>query len=364
MSGIQQFRQAATSLGPATPLVIDKAQGGIIDRGTVPAQDALGGGRVIWHPSDRELRKADRETMASFKAALAEEHGAKPAAMLADAVESARKELAKLDRNYNAAGYPTTPGTPGAMSADLVKETRARLKELVDSVQLGKKDQLTAGTVQQADWLAGELAAHRHDPMVKMMGPTKFLGYLLAVEKQIASIPAADKEARAAAASMTTLEKVALYGYTCADYKVLNPALWNQGSKPLDPGVRAHIDHATSAIKKAPVYAEIHKSGLPVATERGVADPTGAPGWVQSRYTDGGTVTEAGFFSTTRNKAAGQYTMKVFGQGHDVSAFSAWPGEKEVLFPPGTEFRIKRDAGNPNEIIAVQNKGLDLSLWW
>jgi hypothetical protein len=346
MLGINSFRQIANANAGATL----KLEGGqLIDRQNAAPKGFYG--RAVTFLRDHSLLpKAASNTMQSFKTALEAEHGKEATRLMTEALSSARKELARLDETYSQHGYPLA-GKKGGMAPDLVKETRARLMALVGQGDLGSTSKLSSGTVTNADRLTGILAQHKNDPMLKFMGPTKFLGYMLSVDQRIAK---GSPEVQKAAANMSVPEKVALYGYTCADYKVLNPALWPP-PKQIDPGLQSYIDHATAAIGKAPMPKPDPKSGL-LVTERGLNNPPHDDKWVEKRYNHGQPITEEGFYSTTAGKGNGTYMFSVIsnGGGRDVSGFSAWPAETEVLFPPNTQFLVQKDSQKPNHFIMVE----------
>ncbi len=345
--GIGAFTTAATQHADAT-LKLKGDQ--VIDSST--AKTTFVGKALTFLRNHSLLPEAASKTMASFKEALAQKHGEGTVKLLSDAVSTAKKELAALNKEYNALGYPHVLGRRGELDYAQVTEMRARLTAVIDNLSLGKTDHVTSKTVANADRLAGILAQHANDPMVKMMGPTKFLGYLLSVEKRIES---GTPEVKTAAANMSVPEKVALYGYTCADYKTLNPALWSP--KPdTPPGINAYIQHATSAIAKAPVFKTHDGDGL-VLSHRAFNDPASNPGWAKARYADRAVVTEQGFYSTGQNKPMGatfSATIFTMGGGKDVSGFSAWPDEKEVIFAPGTQFHVNVDSKNQNHFIMVE----------
>ncbi len=69
--------------------------------------------------------------------------------------------------------------------------------------------------------------------------------------------------------------------------------------------------------------------------------------WVQARYSEGKTAVNRRFFATSETKEGAWQNMPVEWEtqslsGKRISAFSANPNEKEVLFPPGTRFKTDR----------------------
>lgn len=344
MLGIDSFRQVATANAAATL----KLENGQLDSA---APKGFFGRAVTFLRDHSVLPKSTSHTMQSFKAALRQEHGSEATRLMADALSSARKELGKLRETYQDNGHPKTLGKRGAIEPAVVRENLHRLTALINQGDLGSTSKLTSATVTNADRLTRILAEHKNDPMLKVMGPAKFLGYLLSVDAKVAK---GTGEVIAAAAKMTIPERVALYGYTCADYKVLNPVLWKQTPAP-DPGIKAYIDHAKAAIAKAPLPKPDPNHGL-VVTERGVNNPAHDDKWVEERYQDGTELKEFGFISTTAGKGNGDYIFSVFstGGGRDIAGFSAWPAEKEVVFPPGTTFMIVKNDQNPKHFVLIE----------
>ncbi|WCM87161.1 ADP-ribosyltransferase domain-containing protein [Acidovorax sp. NCPPB 3576] len=69
--------------------------------------------------------------------------------------------------------------------------------------------------------------------------------------------------------------------------------------------------------------------------------------WVQARYGKGKTAVNQRFFATSETKEGAWQNMSVEWEtqslsGKRISAFSANPHEKEVLFPPGTRFKTNQ----------------------
>nr|WP_284408354.1 type III secretion system effector XopAI [Acidovorax sp. SUPP2539] len=71
--------------------------------------------------------------------------------------------------------------------------------------------------------------------------------------------------------------------------------------------------------------------------------------WVRARYSEGKVAVNQRFFATSETKEGAWQNMSVEWEtqslsGKRISAFSANPHEKEVLFPPGTRFRTDQIA--------------------
>jgi hypothetical protein len=132
----------------------------------------------------------------------------------------------------------------------------------------------------------------------------------------------------------------ALADYTGPGHRELNDAL---RSNAVDASQHARIEAIKSALQKLPPYAG------PVI--RG----TDLPAEVIARYRPGEVITEDAFLSTTTNPGvarspafAGNVEFRILSNtGRDISSFSVFPGEQEVLFPPGTNFVVVSKTVDP-----------------
>lgn len=132
-------------------------------------------------------------------------------------------------------------------------------------------------------------------------------------------------------------EEIAIKLYTDQTYKKINPDL-RLGVMPL--GYRNFVYTLCSALTKLPKYVGSVKriSVLPIE--------------VQNTFVEGDIITQQAFWSTSANsdgiKAFRNNTNKKYNTiyyiesltGRDVTQFSAWPGEKEILFPAGAKFMV------------------------
>jgi hypothetical protein len=125
----------------------------------------------------------------------------------------------------------------------------------------------------------------------------------------------------------------ALADYTGPGYQDLNDALRNG---TVDASQAARVDALNRALEKLPAY------------EGPVIRGSDIPAEVLERYKPGSVITELGFVSTTMNPAVAQLPTFVGNvefqimstSGRDISSFSMFPGEQEILFPPGTKFYV------------------------
>lgn len=125
----------------------------------------------------------------------------------------------------------------------------------------------------------------------------------------------------------------ALGDYTGPGYQDLNHALRIDF---LDASQQARVDAITRALDKLPPY------------EGPVIRGTNVPADVLDRYQPGQVVTEPAFTSTTTLRAVaegpafvGNVEFRIFSTtGRDISSFSMYPDEHEILFPPGAQFYV------------------------
>jgi hypothetical protein len=132
----------------------------------------------------------------------------------------------------------------------------------------------------------------------------------------------------------------ALADYTGPGYLDLNNAL--RGGE-VDASQQARIEAVKTALAKLPPY------------EGPVIRGTNLPPEVLARYRPGELITEDAFLSTTTNAGvarsptfAGNVEFRILSKsGRDISPFSVFPGEREILFPPGTKFYVSSKRIDP-----------------
>jgi hypothetical protein len=141
------------------------------------------------------------------------------------------------------------------------------------------------------------------------------------------------KAARKELAHISEDELVALRGYTGKDYDRLNRALRNSDDAELRT-LRAYIDSASSALKKLPKHQGLVTRGIggkkPVTREE------------MKQFQVGSDWADKGFMSTSIDAAfGGNVHLEVMSKsGVRVESLSLVPSETEVLFAPGTRFRV------------------------
>ncbi|MGD1239165.1 ADP-ribosyltransferase [Mycobacterium seoulense] len=132
----------------------------------------------------------------------------------------------------------------------------------------------------------------------------------------------------------------ALADYTGMGYRGLNEAL---RSEALDASQFARVEALKNALSKLPPY------------EGPVVRGTNLPAEVLAQYRPGEYIVEKAFLSTTRNPVvaqssafAGNVEFRIVSlSGRDVSAFSMFPAEQEILFPAQTRFLVLRKTIDP-----------------
>lgn len=132
----------------------------------------------------------------------------------------------------------------------------------------------------------------------------------------------------------------ALADYTGMGYTDLNEAL---RSEALDASQAARVDALKAALSKLPPY------------EGSVVRGTNLPPEVLAQYRPGEYIVEKAFLSTTKDPVvaqssafAGNVEFRIVSfTGRDVSAFSMYPAEQEILFPANTRFLILRKTIDP-----------------
>jgi hypothetical protein len=142
------------------------------------------------------------------------------------------------------------------------------------------------------------------------------------------------------AAPLTTEHLSALADYTGPGHEDLNDALRNE---TVDASQQARVDALNRALDKLPPY------------EGPVVRGTDLPPDVLAQYQPGAAVTESAFFSSSINPAvpqstafAGNVEFRVLSRtGRDISSFSMFPTEQEVLFPTGVTFYVLDRRSDP-----------------
>ncbi|OSC24311.1 hypothetical protein B8W69_22125 [Mycobacterium vulneris] len=143
----------------------------------------------------------------------------------------------------------------------------------------------------------------------------------------------ADHDYPSPADDFTPDDLSAMDDYTGLGYRDLNDALRGNA---VEASQLARIEAIKSALQKLPPYRGPVVRGTDLPTE------------VLSQYQPGEVITEKAFLSTSTNPAvarstafSGNVEFRIFSNtGRDISSVSLFPGECEILFPPGTRFYV------------------------
>jgi hypothetical protein len=140
-------------------------------------------------------------------------------------------------------------------------------------------------------------------------------------------------------------EAVAVYTYTSNDYWVMNGVnlgYYTAKSPQEAQEIKIKNDEAKKALAKL--------DAVPIVTKRGEKRWPGD----DAQYVAGQNFTLKAFWSTGVGFSfPGEWQIAITGKtGKDVASMSAFPKEAEVLFPPGTNFKVTRvDTSNPNKML-------------
>ncbi|NUP08352.1 MAG: hypothetical protein HOW73_20065 [Polyangiaceae bacterium] len=203
------------------------------------------------------------------------------------------------------------------------KERIARYENLTNSLKSPDK----------ANQLAAAIAANKNDPLYNYLGGLRFASFLNQSKSNTDKSGAPD-------VGMTDIERIALYGYTTGDYTAINGALRKEKGNPSDPGLAAYAKYATDAMEKLPDYQA--PAGKENKLYRAIfTEPY--PGWGAATFVQGQKYSDYAFASTATEGVPGTWQLTIDGtkNAKDVGPYSAWPGEKEVLTMPGTEYFIQ-----------------------
>lgn len=196
-----------------------------------------------------------------------------------------------------------------------------------------------------ANELLLKIEKYQNDPMFQFVGTLKFLSFLKKSDTNL------EMDLEAKNFGLTDLERVAIYGYTTADYTVINPALRGAGAGEIaNPRLRAYAQYAVDGLRKLPdLPARDPETNEPLVLRRAIfTEPSS--GWCARTFVLNGLYRDYAFMSTSKVIGQGFANLKfTFVDGKpthakNVKAFSAWPGENEFLLMPGVEFTVTEEA--------------------
>jgi hypothetical protein len=222
----------------------------------------------------------------------------------------------------------TAPDQWSTASGTLAFETPLLLKLTTEIAKTNRGARFLADGVKQAQALPNGPEGQ----MAKALGGDDF-------DKQLAKICGITEALQSPAGKkLSPGEMVAIYNYTTGDYKQMNGFLLGANLDAMSDGEKDQYlikaEQAQKALQKLPAW----NGGQTMRGEYVW------PGWEQ-QYKVGNTFALRIFWSTsdTAGTLWGELAITVKGkQGRDVSAVSDKPLEREVLFPPGTKFRVRK----------------------
>ncbi|MDX2008937.1 MAG: ADP-ribosyltransferase [Myxococcaceae bacterium] len=153
--------------------------------------------------------------------------------------------------------------------------------------------------------------------------------------QNLRSIAEGLKASNPALANVHVDDLVALRAYTGSYYTAMNQALRGRGGDIAQQA--AIIKTAASALNDLPEFQGTTFRGTTLDAER------------IARYAPGTVIAEKGFMSTTTAQDVAfsgnvRFVINSKGAGRSVEALSQFANEKEVLFGPGTEFKVLSNA--------------------
>ena len=175
------------------------------------------------------------------------------------------------------------------------------------------------------------------EPAYRAMGAKNFCTYLALSNSNL-------EKSKAPTHRMTTMERVALLGYTTGDYRKMNSEMRANKGQIQDADWKAYAGDVTKALEKLP---SVQQGKVPGQLFRAIYppdDPNRNNDWCFKAFQKGKTYSDFAFASTGLTKPPqGQFNLEITGatKAKDITQYSAWPGEAEALAYPGTEYRVK-----------------------
>lgn len=275
--------------------------------------------------------------------------------------------LAKIDQDLkqdptalkpvvnNAVPSKDGPKTLRELTKIVDNEARAILKEIPESgylsaeikesiglmTALREKIQLHPGQVEK------EIASYQNTALYQHMGAYRFLSILAKVDSNAKEMGFTGPR--------DAISEVALMGYSLKDYNDINPALRQaKGGDIQDAGLRAYAKAAADGLAKLPDI-DIPPEGVKIqraifSLPQDIAEGIFIKNGYYNDFAFTSTTpqfTQSGQINLTFIPAEGSKTMP----GKALGPCTFWSGEVEILFPPGTNFRITEVIRNSKEEI-------------
>jgi len=212
-----------------------------------------------------------------------------------------------------------------------------------DQKQALKRWMETRAATLPPDMAANVLAALQYKPQVlspeesvarktlveEYFGSSTYNRYLTAASENVAQRPALGN------AGLADDSLVGIYAYTGPDYKIMNTVY--RISSAAGPAARSSLRPLVDAIEeglgKLPAYTGWTMRRIPMTARE------------LSAFTEGRIVKEQSFVSASRRwpRPGGNVFMHIYSKsGRMIEGVSKFPGQQEVLFRPGTYFKIDK----------------------
>lgn len=288
---------------------------------------------------------------------------------MANVVKSIGEGISNLAPKHKPSSESLSPGSKAAFAnfRELLKKQdklekldnptpsqQAKLQEVKDEIKAAR-DEVRQHLRNQ--FFNGELyAAAQNEPNKSILASKDFKSTDPAATVKDALnyvLMASSKVDKIIASGLKIDEAVGIHLYTQGAYSGINKEL--RGGTP-SPFIQELANKVTSGLARLPPYEE------PVY--RVVSFPPS----VDRNYHEGATVADPGLMSTTYNVdfdflgGGTSHVLSIVGHGDSAGRDIAWlsetPGEKEVLFPPGTQFVVKqRDQAEMPNVVGSQPDG-------
>ncbi len=189
-------------------------------------------------------------------------------------------------------------------------------------------------TPERANRIAKAIAENKDHSLFKQWGATKFSSFVALSDSNL-------EKSKVPTHGMTSMERAALLGYSTGDYNTLNPAMRKGKGQLTDPFLDAYTKEVKGALKKIPDYQMpsgqvLHRAIYP-------SPIAGANDWCKTAFVKGNTYSDFAFGSTALKMGQpGEWNLQITGtkDAKNITPYSAWPGESEVLVFPGTKYTV------------------------
>lgn len=233
------------------------------------------------------------------------------------------------------------------LKADNPKYRTAEVKESIDRLELLQNE-----IRNNPNSILEKMKKNQGEDLYRYMQPVKFMSMLVQSDHNM-SVFGGNPH------GLNDLERVALYRYTTGDYRNINQEAREakkSGKEIEDPSLRAYYNQTTAALSKLPNASLINESGERVQLKRSYFKPVNNSEWekfdsfVNTTFVKGNTFDDGSFLSTTSKLGATGVVNVTFEFPDDAKEipngksigppYSAFKDEGEILFMPGTVFKI------------------------